>query len=106
MLALIKADAIVNSAVPEGTTLNIPDALVTVSPAQDGWAFDDYRLATIVYPDPPAGNYSSTIELVEGVPTAVYTAKPISTDQIDQQILSAPDDLFGGPTLGEIYNGN
>jgi hypothetical protein len=107
MLALIKDDTeIVNAAVPEGGTLNIPEILVQVSPALDGWTFENYRLATIVVPDPPAGNYTSTLELIEGVPTMVYTAAPIDDAQIDQQILSAPDDLFGGPTLGEIYNGN
>lgn len=106
MLALIKADAIVNDAVLEGSTLNIPEALVQVSPALDGWVFEDYRLATIVAPDPPAGNYTSTVELVDGVPTYVYTTAPTTDAQIASQILSAPDDLFGGPTLGEVYNGN
>jgi hypothetical protein len=106
MLALIKADAIVDDAVPEGTTLNIPEALVTVSPAQDGWTFEDYRLATIVDPGAPAGFSTSAVQLIDGVPTVVYTAAPPDTATIDQQILSAPDDLFGGPTLGEIYNGN
>lgn len=106
MLALIKADAIVNLTVPEGSTLTIPEALVTVSPAQDGWVFEDYRLATIVVPPPPAGNYSTSVELIDGVPTVVYTAQPITDAQIGAQITSAPDDLFGGPTLGEIYYGN
>jgi hypothetical protein len=27
------------------------------------------------------------------------------TDPISDNITSAPEDLFGGPTLGEIYNG-
>jgi hypothetical protein len=107
MLALIKDDTeIVNPAVPEGGTLNIAEAGVWVSPAQEGWTFEGYRLATIVVPDPPAGNYTSTLELIEGVPTVVYTAAPIDNAQIAAQIVSAPDDLFGGPTLGEIYNGN
>lgn len=106
MLALIKADAIVNPAVPEDSTLNIPEVLVTVSPAQDGWTFDDYRLATIVVPDPPAGNYTTAVELIDDVPTVVYTAAPISAGQIAAQITSAPDDLTGGPTLGDIFNGN
>jgi len=106
MLALIKADAIVNDAVPEDTTLQIAEAGVWVSPTQDGWTFEDYRLATIVVPEPPAGAYSQEVQLIDGVPTVVYNAAPIDTSQIDQQILSAPDDLFGGPTLGEIYNGN
>lgn len=103
MLALIKDNAIVNAFVPEGSTLNIPEALVSVSPAQDGWTFEDYRLATIVTPPPPAGNYTTAVELIDGVPTTVYTAAPISNDQIAAQIMSAPADLFGGPTLGEIY---
>lgn len=30
---------------------------------------------------------------------------PAAAD-IDAQIINAPADLFGGPTLGEIYNGN
>ncbi|RWP05110.1 hypothetical protein [Mesorhizobium sp.] len=106
MLALIKDNAIVNDAVPEGGILNIPEALVTVSPAQDGWTFEDYRLAAIVTPPPPEGFYSSTVELVDGVPTVAYTAVPIDTPQIDARITSAPDDLFGGPTLGDIFNGN
>lgn len=107
MLALIKDDnEIVNAAVQEGGTLNIPEILVTVSPAQDGWTFENYRLAAIVTPDPPAGNYTSTVELIDGVPTTVYTATPPDPADINAQILSAPADLFGGPTLGEIYNGN
>ncbi|MGO7533109.1 hypothetical protein [Rhizobium leguminosarum] len=28
------------------------------------------------------------------------------TDPISDNITSAPNDLFGGPTLGAIYNGN
>jgi hypothetical protein len=28
------------------------------------------------------------------------------TDPIAANIVNAPDDLFGGPTLGAIYNGN
>lgn len=106
MLALIKADAIVNAFVPEGTTLTIPDILVTVSPAEDGWTFEDYRLATIADPGPPAGNYVSEVQLIDGVPTLVYTIVPLNDAQIGAQIVNAPADLFGGPTLGDIYNGN
>jgi len=36
------------------------------------------------------------------------TVAPAGGDDaaVEQQITSAPDDLFGGPTLGEIYHGN
>lgn len=106
MLALIKDDTTIeNAAVYEGSTLTIGELLVTVSPAQDGWSFENYRLATIVDPGPPAGNYSSVVELVDGVPTVVYTTQPITDAQIGAQITSAPDDLTGGPTLGDVYNG-
>jgi hypothetical protein len=102
MLALIKADTIIDPAVPEGIMLTVAEGL-GVSPTQDGWEFEDYRLATIVTPTPPAGAYTATVELVGGVPTTVYAA--VSSDSsIDQQITSAPEDLFGGPTLGEIFN--
>lgn len=104
MLALIKDDTtIINPAVYEGTTLTIGEILVTVSPAQDGWSFENYRLATIVDPGPPAGNYTTAVELIDGVPTMVYTAAPLTDAQIGAQIINAPADLFGGPTLGEIY---
>lgn len=104
MLALIKDDAIVNTVTEGGTFQAGSD---WVSPAYDGWSNDaGYSLATIVDPGPPEGNYSSAVELVEGVPTVVYTSLPPDPAQIDAQIINSPTDLFGGPTLGEIYNGN
>lgn len=76
----------------------------------------------------PNGNYfqafGDTLEDIKGLPegtinvplrpsdTAVWDGTQWveggapDTAQIDQQILTAPDDLFGGPTLGEIFNGN
>jgi len=35
------------------------------------------------------------------------TIAPINSDMaVSDQITNAPEDLFGGPTLGEIYDGN
>ena len=67
--------------VPAGGWLELPDGR-WVSPATAGWESDDgYSLVEHVAPEP------------EG-PT------------LDDQIINAPYDLFGGPTLGEIYHGN
>lgn len=33
-------------------------------------------------------------------------APVVGDPEISAQITNAPDDLFGGPTLGEIYDGN
>lgn len=48
------------------------------------------------------------IPVAGGEEFPVYEDAPIQPIQktTSEKILSAPEDLFGGPTLGEIFNGN
>lgn len=55
-----------------------------------------------------AGRGESVEILVLGDPSleGLYEAEPPAPPaSLDEQLVQAPDDLFGGPTLGEVFNG-
>jgi hypothetical protein len=64
-----------------------------------------------LYDDDPYGNAPAyRAELQRMVDAGEIVIEPAPTGDpetpLNDRIINAPDDLFGGPTLGEIFNGN
>jgi len=104
LLALIRDNEIV-SIVRAGGWADLP-GVGCVSPAQDGWEGEGYRLAAVTEPETPEGKQivsGPTYKMIEGVPTAVYQYEDIPAERVRIDKTTVHERLIAAGKMDAAY---